>query len=77
MMFQVTKYFFYRIANGTAAAITIGTYKTMYPKKFHYGKEVFQFRHSSFTLPKRSPLRVDQRIVYILKIFAADETFNG
>ena len=49
-----------RIGNGSAVTPLDMSVKVKHPNSFYYGKDVIWLVHTSYILPKGSPLQVDQ-----------------
>ena len=51
---------FFRVRNGTGVLLTTTTSRSLWVNHFHFSKDSLMATHSSFILPKESPLVVSQ-----------------
>ena len=58
-----TEFLHSRIGNGSAATTVDISHKDKNPNSYYYGKDVVWLVHTSYILPKGSPLQVGQRII--------------
>ena len=62
-----------RSANGSA--VSIAQLPKMHPNTHHYSQDNIYFSHTSYILPKGSPLQVDQIIISLYKVFQCIRNF--